>query len=85
MRNEQYAPRPAVGRLGVLLPGLGAVSTTVIAGVVLAQYGSGPIKGFAVTLIVGIICSVFTGVLVTRLMFEFWLRFLGRQGRLDMG
>ncbi|HEU4559565.1 MAG TPA: inositol-3-phosphate synthase [Longimicrobium sp.] len=39
MRNDQYAPRPAEGRLGVLLPGLGAVSTTVIAGVELARRG----------------------------------------------
>jgi preprotein translocase subunit SecD len=59
--------------------------TTVIAGVVLAQYGTGPLKGFAVTLIVGIICNIFTGVVVTRLFFEAWLRVLGRQGRLDMG
>ncbi|MFZ5889575.1 MAG: protein translocase subunit SecD [Myxococcota bacterium] len=59
--------------------------TTVIAGVVLAQYGTGPLKGFAVTLIVGIVCNIFTGVIVTRLFFEAWIRFLGRQGRLDMG
>jgi preprotein translocase subunit SecD len=59
--------------------------TTVIAGVVLAQYGTGPLKGFAVTLIVGVLCSVFTGVTVSRVMFDFWVRFLGRQGRLDMG
>ena len=59
--------------------------TTVIAGVVLAQYGTGPLKGFAVTLIVGIICNIFTGVVVTRLFFEAWIRVLGRHGRLDMG
>jgi len=59
--------------------------TTVIAGVVLAQYGTGPLKGFAITLIVGVICSVFTGVTVSRVMFDFWVRYLGRQGRLDMG
>ncbi len=59
--------------------------TTIIAGVVLAQYGTGPLKGFAVTLIVGIICNVFTGVVVTRLFFEAWIRTLGRNGRLDMG
>ena len=59
--------------------------TTVIAGVVLAQYGTGALKGFAVTLIVGVICSVFTGVTVSRVLFDFWVRHLGRQGRLDMG
>lgn len=45
--------------------------TTAIAGFVLAQYGSGPIKGFAVTLLIGIICSVYTGVFVSRIMFDF--------------
>ena len=42
-------------------------------------------KALAVTLIVGIVCNIFTGVVVTRLFFEAWIRFLGRQGRLDMG
>lgn len=46
--------------------------TTAIAGVVLMQYGSGPIKGFAVTLLIGIICSVFTAVWVTRTIFDFF-------------
>ncbi len=39
MRSERYAPRPAEGRLGILLPGLGAVSTTFIAGVELIRRG----------------------------------------------
>jgi myo-inositol-1-phosphate synthase len=39
VRNEQYTPRPAEGRLGILLPGLGAVSTTFIAGVELVRRG----------------------------------------------
>ncbi len=59
--------------------------TTVIAGVVLAQYGTGPLKGFAVTLIVGIVCNIFTGVIVSRLIFDSWVRRLGRQGALDIG
>jgi preprotein translocase subunit SecD len=46
--------------------------TTFIAGVVLLQYGSGPIKGFAVTLLIGIITSMFTGIYVTRVFFD-WL------------
>lgn len=45
--------------------------TTFIAGVVLLQYGSGPIKGFAVTLLIGIITSMFTGIFVTRVFFDF--------------
>jgi preprotein translocase subunit SecD len=45
--------------------------TTAIAAFVLWQYGSGPIQGFAVTLLAGIFCSIFTGVVVTRLFFDF--------------
>ena len=44
--------------------------TTFIAGVVLLQYGSGPIKGFAVTLLIGIITSMFTGIFVSRVFFD---------------
>lgn len=49
-------------------------ATTFISGLILWQYGTGPIKGFATTLIVGIVCNLFTGVVVTRLFFEFWVR-----------
>jgi preprotein translocase subunit SecD len=59
--------------------------TTIIAGLVLAQYGTGPLKGFAVTLMVGVICNIFTGVVVTRLMFDLWVRWTGRNGQLDLG
>ncbi|PID38650.1 MAG: protein translocase subunit SecD [Proteobacteria bacterium] len=44
--------------------------TTAIAAIVLLQYGSGPIRGFALTLLIGIICSMFTGIVVTRLLFD---------------
>ena len=48
--------------------------TTLISGLILAQYGTGPIKGFAITLIVGITVSLFTGVVCTRLMFDWAVR-----------
>ena len=48
--------------------------TLLISGLILAQYGTGPVKGFAVTLIVGVACSVFTGVFCTRLVFDYWVR-----------
>ncbi|MCX7808205.1 MAG: protein translocase subunit SecD, partial [Deltaproteobacteria bacterium] len=48
--------------------------TTFIAGVVLFQYGSGPIKGFAVTLMVGIVTSVFTGVFCSRVIYDWLVR-----------
>jgi preprotein translocase subunit SecD len=44
--------------------------TTGIAAVVLYQFGSGPIRGFAVTLGIGIVCSMYTALIVTRLVFE---------------
>ncbi len=50
---------------------LDAQLTTAIAGIVLFQYGSGPIRGFAVTLLIGIATSIFTGVTCTRLFFDF--------------
>lgn len=43
--------------------------TSVITGIILLIFGTGPIKGFATTLIIGIICSFFTAVFLTRLVF----------------
>ncbi len=45
--------------------------TSIITGIILFYFGTGPIKGFATTLIIGIICSVFTAVLLTRIVFEY--------------
>ncbi|MFW5967747.1 MAG: MMPL family transporter, partial [Persicimonas sp.] len=44
--------------------------TTAIAAVVLMQYGTGPIRGFAVTLLIGIAGTLFTGVFFSRLLFD---------------
>ncbi len=46
--------------------------TTAIAGLVLMQYGTGPIKGFAVTLLIGIVGTIFTAVFVSKLLFDTW-------------
>ena len=48
--------------------------TTLVAGVVLMQYGSGPVRGFAVTLIIGLVASMFTSIVVTRVMMEYFTR-----------
>lgn len=53
---------------------LDANITTFLAAVILFSMGSGPIKGFAVTLGIGILTSVFTAVTVTRLLLVTWLR-----------
>jgi preprotein translocase subunit SecD len=49
---------------------LDANVTTLIAAVVLFQFGTGPIRGFAVTLSIGILSSLFTAIVVTKLIFE---------------
>ncbi|MBI4557599.1 MAG: protein translocase subunit SecD [Candidatus Hydrogenedentes bacterium] len=45
--------------------------TTLLAAVVLFQFGTGPIQGFAVALSVGIVCSIFTAIVVSRAQFDF--------------
>ena len=57
-----------------LAPILDANITTLIAALTLYFVGSGPIRGFAVTLAIGIVMSVFTAVVVARLMSSIWLR-----------
>ncbi len=57
-----------------LLAVLDANITTFIAGIVLYTYGTGPIKGFAVTLMIGIISTLFTGVFVSRTLMDFITR-----------
>ncbi len=47
--------------------------TTLLTGFVLYLFGSGPIKGFATTLIIGIFTSLFTAIFITRLIFEYQL------------
>jgi preprotein translocase subunit SecD len=60
--------------------------TSLITGVVLAQYGTGPVKGFAVTLIVGVAASLFTCVVISRVMFDLWTRgWMARDAKLDLG
>jgi SecD/SecF fusion protein len=44
--------------------------TTLLTGIVLYAFGSGPIRGFATTLIIGILTSLFTSIFITRLIFE---------------
>ncbi|MBR4970991.1 MAG: protein translocase subunit SecD, partial [Paludibacteraceae bacterium] len=46
--------------------------TTVLTGIILFVFGTGPIKGFATTLIIGVLCSFFTAIFISRLIFE-WL------------
>ncbi len=45
--------------------------TTLIAGILLYQFGTGPVRGFAVTLCIGILANIFTAVYITRWVFDF--------------
>ena len=48
--------------------------TTIIAAVILLQFDSGPIRGFAITIIIGIVSSMFTALFMTRYYFMWWVR-----------
>ncbi len=48
--------------------------TSIITGVILFYFGTGPIRGFATTLIIGILCSFFTAVFMTRLVYEHYMK-----------
>ena len=52
---------------------LDANVTTLIAALVLFQFGTGPVKGFAVTLSLGVLSSLFTALILTRLIFDYYL------------
>jgi preprotein translocase subunit SecD len=47
--------------------------TAIITGIIMFWIGSGPVRGFAVTLLIGILTSMFTAVYVTRLIIELWM------------
>jgi preprotein translocase subunit SecD len=68
-------PRAAIdgGYSKAFLTIMDANITTLIAAVVLFQFGTGPVKGFAVTLSIGIVASLFTALFVSRVVFEFIL------------
>lgn len=66
-------PRAAVdaGYARATMTILDANITTLIAALVLFQFGTGPVKGFAVTLSIGIVASLFTAIIVSRLIFDY--------------
>lgn len=78
IREEMHlgkTPRAAVdaGYDRATLTILDANVTTLIAALVLFQFGTGPVKGFAVTLSLGVISSMFTALILTRLIFDYYL------------
>jgi preprotein translocase subunit SecD len=73
--NLGKTPRAAVdaGYERATLTILDANVTTLIAALVLFQFGTGPVKGFAVTLSLGVVASLFTALVLTRAIFDFFL------------
>ena len=75
IREELRQGRPARvaienGFAKAFLTILDANLTTIIAAIILFQYGTGPVKGFAITLTIGILASMFTAIFVCRVIFD---------------
>jgi preprotein translocase subunit SecD len=63
---------------------LDANLTTIIAAIILYQFGTGPIRGFAVTLILGIVASMFTAIFVSKVLFDLWSTRMGKTAKLSI-
>ncbi len=79
MRDEVRAGRAAMpaadaGFSRALTTIIDANVTTVVAAVIMFNLGAGPVKGFALTLLIGVLTSVFTAVLITQVLIGWWFR-----------
>ncbi|MBV8683409.1 MAG: protein translocase subunit SecD [Caulobacteraceae bacterium] len=79
MRDEVRSGRQAMsaadaGFSRALVTIIDANVTTLVAAMIMFQFGSGPVKGFAWTLFIGVITSVFTAVLITQVLIGWWFR-----------
>lgn len=79
MRDEQNAGRSAIasadsGFSRAMVTILDANLTTMIAALIMFQFGAGPVRGFAWTLSIGVVTSVFTAVLITQILIAVWFR-----------
>jgi SecD/SecF fusion protein len=79
MRDEVRAGRAPMsaadaGFSRALVTIIDANVTTLVAAIIMFQFGSGPVKGFAWTLFIGVITSVFTAVLITQVLIGWWFR-----------
>ncbi len=71
-RGKNYQQAVKDGYRRSLPPVLDAHVTTLLTALILLYFGLGPVKGFAVTQILGILLSLFCGILVSRLITDFW-------------
>jgi preprotein translocase subunit SecD len=58
--------------------------TTIVSAIFLFLFGTGPVRGFAVTLVIGLLANVFTSIYVSRAIFDFHLSRMDRQARLSI-
>lgn len=78
-RGKGKAQAVADGFNNALSSILDANITTGLTAIILFVFGSGPIKGFATTLLIGIVTSLFTAIFVTRLMVDWYIAKRGRE------
>ena len=69
-KGLKLAIEHAYGKNGAMPSIIDANITTLLTGIILLVFGTGPIQGFATTLIIGILTSLFSAIFVTRLLFE---------------
>lgn len=72
--GKNYANAVSIGYRQAFSAIIDSNLTTLIGGLIMAYFGSGPVKGFAVVLIIGIFTSLFTGILISRLINEWDMR-----------
>jgi preprotein translocase subunit SecD len=79
VRDEAHSGRAPISALDhgyqrALVSIIDANITSAISALIMFQFGSGPIRGFAWTLLIGVITSVFTAVVITQLLIGWWFR-----------
>ena len=79
MRDEVRSGRPILSAMDAgfsraMTTIIDANVTTILAALIMFQFGSGPVRGFAWTLSIGVITSVFSAVLVTQVLLAWWFR-----------
>jgi preprotein translocase subunit SecD len=79
MRDEVRAGRPVISAMDAgfaraMSTIIDANVTTILAALIMFQFGAGPVKGFAWTLSIGVLTSVFSAVLVTQVLLAWWFK-----------
>jgi protein-export membrane protein SecD len=69
-KNKTVASAIEAGYKNALSAIIDSNLTTIFAGIVLLYFGTGPVKGFAVTLVIGIVASLFTALFITRFVYD---------------